>query len=196
VIQVVFETHSISEDNERGAASGWNHSRLSARGRELAAELGRRRGDDGLAAVFASDLRRAAETAEIAFGQAGIPVLLDWRLRECDYGDRNGGPTRQHLPDRARFLDEPYPGGESWRAATARVAGFLGDLSSRWQDRRVLIIGHVATRWALDHYLGGVPLEDLAGRDFSWQEGWEYTLAAAPALLPAGSVEYRGGSGG
>lgn len=30
MIQVVFETHSISEDNERGVASGWSDSRLSA----------------------------------------------------------------------------------------------------------------------------------------------------------------------
>jgi broad specificity phosphatase PhoE len=179
VIQVVFETHSISEDNESGVASGWSHSRLSARGRDLARELGRRRRQDGIAAVFSSDLRRAAETAEIAFGEAAIPVLLDWRLRECNYGDRNSGPAEKHVQDRAQFLDEPYPSGESWRQATARAAGLLGDLCPRWEGRRVLIIGHVATRWALDHYLGGVPLEALAGSDFTWQEGWEYTLDAA-----------------
>jgi hypothetical protein len=40
----------------------------------------------------------------------------------------------------------------------------------------VLIIGHVATRWGLDHFLRGVPLEDLAHEDFAWQEGWEYVL--------------------
>ena len=95
-IDIVFETHSLSEDNERGAASGWNHSRLSARGRELAAELGERRRDDGIDTVFSSDLRRAAETAEIAFAGTPIPILLDWRLRECDYGERNGAPVETH----------------------------------------------------------------------------------------------------
>lgn len=179
MIQMVFETHSISEDNERGAASGWNHSRLSAQGRELAQELGRRRGRDGIAAVFSSDLRRAAETAQIAFGQTAIPVLLDWRLRECDYGDLNGGPVGQHQQDRPRFLDEPYPHGESWRAATARAAAFLDDLLPRWDGRRILVIGHVATRWALDQRLGGIPLETLITSDFAWQEGWEYSLTAA-----------------
>jgi 2,3-bisphosphoglycerate-dependent phosphoglycerate mutase len=178
MIQVVFETHSISEDNERGTASGWNHSRLSVRGRALAGELGRRRHHDGIAAVFSSDLLRAAQTAEIAFGETTIPVLLDWRLRECDYGDRNGGPAAKHQQDRLQFLDEPYPGGESWREATARVAGFLPSLSPRWEGRRVLIIGHVATRWALDHYLSGVPLETLATSDFAWQEGWEYSMGS------------------
>ncbi|MDI5938350.1 histidine phosphatase family protein, partial [Micromonospora sp. DH15] len=86
--RIVFETHSWSEDNDRGVATGWLPGRLSARGRALAAELGDRRRHDGIAAVFTSDLRRAVETAEVAFGGTGIPVLYDWRLRECDYGDR------------------------------------------------------------------------------------------------------------
>jgi len=42
--------------------------------------------------------------------------------------------------------------------------------------RRVLVIGHVATRWGLDHVIGGVPLEDLMDQDFTWQEGWPYRL--------------------
>jgi 2,3-bisphosphoglycerate-dependent phosphoglycerate mutase len=176
MIQVVFETHSFSEDNERGVASGWAHSRLSAEGRRLAGELGERRRHDGIAAVFSSDLRRAAETAEVAFEGWDVPVLLDWRLRECDYGDNTCAPAVEHIRDRPLHLDTPYPGGESWRQAVARVGRFLDDLPLRWQDRRVLVIGHVATRWALDHHLGGVPLENLAAEDFAWQPGWEYSL--------------------
>lgn len=175
-IEIVFETHSISDDNERGAASGWNHSLLSARGRELARELGARRASDGISTVFSSDLRRAVETAEIAFANTPIPILLDWRLRECDYGTRNGTASEAHVRDRARYVDEPYPGGESWRQATERVGSFLRDLPLRWEGARVLVIGHVATRWALEHHLNGIVLEDLAAAEFKWQEGWEFQL--------------------
>lgn len=177
---IVFETHALSEDNERGVASGWAHSRLSEPGRRLARELGERRRHDGIAAVFSSDLHRAVETATIAFPSGDPPVLLDWRLRECDYGDRNGGPVHTHMRDRARHLDDPYPGGESWRQATTRVARWLDDLTLRWNGARVLVIGHVATRWALDHRLGGVPLETLVAADFAWQEGWEYRVSSRP----------------
>jgi broad specificity phosphatase PhoE len=180
MIEVVFETHSLSEDNEAGIASGWSHSRLSARGRDLARQLGERRRSDGIAAVFASDLRRAAETAHIAFADTLIPVFLDWRLRECDYGERNAGPAERQLRDRPNFLDVPYPGGESWRQAVARVGRFLEDLPTRWDGTRVLIIGHVATRWALEHQLAGRRLEDLIDDDFHWREGWEYTLDGRP----------------
>lgn len=173
---IVFETHSITEDNERGLATGWLPGRLSPRGRMLAEELGDRRRDDGLSAVFTSDLRRSAETTAIAFGSTDLPVLHDWRLRECDYGELNGTPGSQIHDDRRRWLDVPYPSGESWRQAVRRVAGFLGDVPTRWDGQRILVIGHIATWFALDHHLGGVPLEALIDEDFEWRTGWEYQL--------------------
>src|SRR5262245_19943771 len=170
---IVFETHSPSEDNERGVASGWSHSRLSERGRTQARELGERRRHDGIAVVFSSDLRRAVETTEVAFPSGTPPVLLDWRLRECDYGDDTRAPVAAHVRDRPSHVDEPYPGGESWRQPTARVAGWLDDLAPRWAGARILVVGHVATRWALDNRLAGIPLEAAATADFGGQPGWE-----------------------
>ena len=173
---IVFETHSISEDNERGIATGWYHGRLSQEGRRLAVELGNRRRKDDIQAIFTSDLRRAVETVEIALGDTTIPILHDWRLRECDYGDQNGMPTAQLHRNRRAYLDEPYPNGESWRQAIHRVSHFLEDLHLRWEGKRVLVVGHVATRRAFEHYLNHMPLEDLIEADFGWQEGWEYFL--------------------
>jgi 2,3-bisphosphoglycerate-dependent phosphoglycerate mutase len=56
------------------------------------------------------------------------------------------------------------------------VAGFAADLPSRWAGQRVLVIGHVATHWGLEHLLLGTSLEDLAAHTEEWQPGWEYTL--------------------
>ena len=175
-IEVVFETHSTTVDNEEGRATGWRPGRLSERGRAQAQELGQRRVNDGIAAVFSSDLARAAETASVAFAGSALPVLHDWRLRECDYGRRNGMPVSELHAGRREHLDRPYPGGESWREAVARMGRFLADLPLRWSDQRVLIIGHTATRWGLEYHLRGARLEDLAKRDFTWQAGWEYVL--------------------
>jgi 2,3-bisphosphoglycerate-dependent phosphoglycerate mutase len=173
-VTVVFETHSTSIDNERGIATGWLEGALSETGKDQARRLGERRRDDGLAAVFTSDLRRAVETAELAFAGSAIPVVRDPRLRECNYGALNGMPRAELDAQRAHRIDEPFPGGESWRQAVERVAGFLRELPNSHDGQRVLIIGHVATRWALDHVLGGIPLEELVHAPFEWREGWEY----------------------
>jgi 2,3-bisphosphoglycerate-dependent phosphoglycerate mutase len=173
-VQIVFETHSTSEDNEAGIATGWLPGRLSAAGRQQAAQLGQRRAADGIAAVFSSDLARAVETATIAFAGTGIMVLLDWRLRECDYGELNGSSAAELHAHQAEYVSRPYPGGESWQQAADRVARFVADLPPRWTGRRVLVIGHVATRWGLEHSLAGASVEELVGSGFDWQPGWEF----------------------
>jgi broad specificity phosphatase PhoE len=172
VTTVVFETHSTSEHNEAGIATGWLGGALSATGREQAVELGKRRRNDVIELVVASDLWRAVETAAIAFEGTEIPLRVDWRLRECDYGEMNGMPRAFLDEQRVQRVDEPWPGGESWREAVARVSSFLDEVRAE----RVLVIGHVATRWALDHRVRGRPLEDLAAEEFDWRPGWEYEL--------------------
>jgi 2,3-bisphosphoglycerate-dependent phosphoglycerate mutase len=173
-VEVVFETHATSEDNEAGIATGWLPGRLSAAGREQARELGERRRHDGIAVVFTSDLQRAVETAEIAFACSGIPILADPRLRECDYGELNGTP--EPIRDRAEHIDVPYPGGESWRGAVERVTGFLEELRAERNGERVVVIGHSATRLALEVLVRGRPLEEVMAEPFDWQPGWEYVL--------------------
>jgi 2,3-bisphosphoglycerate-dependent phosphoglycerate mutase len=174
-VEVVFETHSTSEDNESGIATGWLPGRLSAVGRLQALELGARRRDDGISLVFTSDLRRAVETAEIALGGSPIPRVADRRLRECDYGEQNGTP-RPVEDERSGRLDVPYPGGESWRQAVERVAGFYEELREERDAERVLVIGHTATRWALEVIVRGRKLEEVVAQEFVWQPGWEYRL--------------------
>jgi broad specificity phosphatase PhoE len=173
-VEVVFETHATSEDNEAGIATGWLPGRLSAPGREQARALGERRLEDGLSVVFTSDLRRAVATAEVAFARSELPVVTDARLRECNYGDLSG--TAEPLHDRAAHLDVPYPGGESWRQAVERVTGFLDELRRERDGERVLVIGHSATRLGLEVTASGKRLEELVGAPFTWQPGWEYLL--------------------
>jgi broad specificity phosphatase PhoE len=175
-VEIVFETHSLTEDNENGIATGWLPGRLSARGRALAAQLGRRYRDTNLAAVFVSDLHRAVETVTIAF--AGVPIAIhqDERLRECNYGDLNGCPVGVLAGLRSRHIDLPFPGGQSYRQVVMATASFLKDLRSRWDGSRVLVIAHSANKWALDCLLGDAKLENLVAFPLEWKEGWVYVL--------------------
>jgi len=51
-IELVFQNYSTTVDNEQGHATG----RLSQRGRLQAGQLEQRSGNDGITAVFSSDL--------------------------------------------------------------------------------------------------------------------------------------------
>ncbi len=176
-VELVYETHSITEDNEAGIATGWLPGRLSEEGRRLAVELGRRRPAEQLAAVYSSDLARAVETADLAYGGSGVPLRVDSRLRECDYGELNGCPVADLDRVRTDHIDVRFPGGQSYRDVVDATAACLCDLRRDHSGERVLVIAHSANRWALQHLLDGTPLEQVVGAPFGWQPGWEWTLA-------------------
>lgn len=175
-VRLVYETHSTTLDNEEGIATGWLPGELSATGRENAADLGRRRRDDGVDLVVSSDLARAVETCRIAFEGSGIEVRTDPRLRECDYGELNGAPVRVVHAERRARVDRPYPGGQSYREVTSGLRQLLDELLAERDGQRVVLVGHAATRFGLDHLLTGRPLEASVVAPFAWRPGWEYLL--------------------
>ena len=173
-MELVYFPHATSVDNERRIATGWLPGALSDAGREQAAT--RRFLADEVDAVFTSDLTRAVETVDIAFGGSGLPVFHDARLRECNYGDLNGAPVAEIDAIRATRIHEPFPGGESYVDAVARLRSCLDDMARDWAGKRVAVIAHGAQRWGLEHLVNGTPLEDLVGKRDEWrEEGWRYT---------------------
>jgi broad specificity phosphatase PhoE/GNAT superfamily N-acetyltransferase len=195
-VAIIFETHAPTVDNEAGIATGWLPGRLSPNGRSLATELGQRHRDEDIDAVFVSDLRRAIETAEVAFAGRNVPVHQDARLRECNYGALNGEPVARLSKERSHHVDTPFPGGQSYREVVARTRSFLRDLAADFESRRVLVIAHSANRWALDCLLKGARLEDLVDAPFTWQAGWLYTLptgwtgeSGSPVVIAAAAID-------
>lgn len=175
-LTLVYETHATTIDNENGVATGWLPGELSEAGRQQARELGERRRDDGIVAIYVSDLGRALQTVAIAFTGSDIPVFVDGRLRECDYGELNGAQVHQLNGRRAEHVDVPWPGGESYRDVVARTRSLILDVRTQWGRKRVLWVGHSANRWALQHIVQGQDLADLVDVDFAWLPGWEFVI--------------------
>ena len=173
--RIIFETHATSLDNEAGLASGWFDVDLSPAGEAQARALGERRRHDDLAAIFCSDLTRAVRTAGIAFGDRGLPIVRDARLRECDYGALTRQPAAA-LEPRERYVDAPFPGGESLAQVVARVGAWLRDARAAHDGRTILAVGHRAPFYALEHLLRGVPLRDVVNAPWVWQPGWTYDV--------------------
>jgi broad specificity phosphatase PhoE len=171
---IVFETHSTSVDNEAGIASGWHDAILSATGEQQARDLGERRRDDDLAAVFSSDLARAVRTAEIAFGARGIPLVRDRRLRECHYGTLTRYPAAEIEAHRVEHISTPYPHGESLEQVAQRVASWLKHTAAEFRGKTIAVVGHRATHYALEHLIAGTPLADIVAAPWCWQPGWVY----------------------
>lgn len=175
MITIIFESHGTTFDNEDHLSSGHFDVGLSELGKKQAQELGERYKNDHFDALFCSDLQRSYKTAEIAFGDK-FPVVKDTRLRECDYGDLTRHSSEEVEPAKTEHISDPFPNGESYEQTNQRMKEFLADLIKNFNGKRVMIIGHRATQYGLEHWINGKSLHELLIIPFKWQPGWRYNL--------------------
>lgn len=180
MITIIFEAHGTTLDNEAHLASGHEDAELSPLGDTQAKELGERYANETFDAIFCSDLRRSYKTAEIAFN-GKFPIIKDKRLRECDYGDLTGHPSEEVEPLKVEHISVPFPNGESYEDCVSRMKSFLDELRQMYHgrgtnDTKILIIGHRATQYGLEHLIKRKSMEELVTTPFKWQPGWEYKL--------------------
>ena len=105
-----------------------------------------------------------------------IPVIIDGRLRETDYGALNGRPKAIVDSMRKDKITEPFPGEESYEQAIARVCRFYSELKENHSDKTVLIVGHRVTQFGLGIFANGRTIEDCLDKPFEWQPCWKYSL--------------------
>lgn len=68
MVQITYFVHGTSEDNEAEISSGWKNVELSELGIQQSRELPEKTKDKNFDVVFASDLKRAADSAKLAWG--------------------------------------------------------------------------------------------------------------------------------
>jgi len=173
-VKIYFAAHATTTDNEAKRASGWKDIELSELGKKQAKELGETFKNVKLDLICCSNLRRAVDTAKIAFGDS-IPILIDFRLREINYGSFNGWPSEKVEPIKKKHIKEPFPNGESYEQAINRILGFYQWLKIAHPNKTILVIGHRATQYGLD-IMNGKTIEELLNTPFKWQPYWEYEV--------------------
>lgn len=178
-VHITNFAHGTTIDNERGISSGWNDISLSALGIEQGNKLRELTKDKKFDVVFCSDSVRAYETAKIVF-EGLAPILTDKRLRECNYGDLNGGASSIVEPMQEINFDKKFPNGESYDDVKIRVFEFLNFLKQNYDGKKVAIVSHKAPQLALDVLLKNKTWGQALAEDWrktkSWQPGWEYVL--------------------
>ena len=134
--------HGESTWNISGLAQGHNdEAELTERGLRQAAQAAGQFRDRPVRAIYASDLRRAQQTAAEFAAVLGLPVYPDARLRERSLGVLEGsahktiGPSVTGLADGLVIdPDTRPPAGESVRDLYLRAAAFCDDLAAGLRD--------------------------------------------------------------
>jgi 2,3-bisphosphoglycerate-dependent phosphoglycerate mutase len=159
--------HGETTWNALGLAQGHrDEAVLTRRGMRQAWVVAGHLCDQPIRALFASDLRRAMQTAAPLASVLGLPVIRDARLRERCLGTLEGGPSAAISATdtglREGLVADPDarpPGGESLREFYQRVAAFASDITRPPLSGDAVVIAHGGTVRLLRAGLASVPVE-------------------------------------
>ncbi len=164
----------------RHGETDWNLSRrlqghtdvpLNEQGRLQAAKLGERIKDLSMDLVLTSDLKRATETATIAFSNRNLEFHASPKLREMNLGEAEGHLREdvqaqfgmqawQEYAD-PHFLDFRFPGGELKAHALQRVKDHIQSVIQQTKVQRLAVSTHGGILRLLVHSCSHSPLEPV-----------------------------------
>lgn len=162
--------HGQSEWNVAGRLQGQTaHVRLTATGRDQARAVATQLHQHPVAAVYSSDLVRAAETAAIIADRIGLDVVTMPGLRERAYGDFEGQLSPDVLAATADvdWTDPDFriEGGESTRDVFIRIGQTLTAILEKYDKETVVIVSHGDTIRIAAAWLNGARAEHVPWLD-------------------------------
>ncbi len=166
--RILAVRHGETPWNRETRLQGFTDIGLSELGQWQAQQLAQALREEPLAAIYASDLSRARDTAQAVADVQGHTVQTHPGLRERCFGQFEGHTWteietqwpeasqawRQRVPDWA-----PPKGGESLIALSARVLGALNGIAERHVGEQILVVVHGGVLDALYRAATGLDLQ-------------------------------------
>jgi broad specificity phosphatase PhoE len=143
--------HTVTEWNQSRRIQGQSDSPLTLAGEALALRWGRLlAGKKSWSRILSSDLGRARKTTELINQTLNLPVTLDSRLREKDWGKWTGKSVAhlkmefadiwaKQMPSEWDFCP---PAGESSQSVWKRGWEALAAASGNWPGEKILVVTH------------------------------------------------------
>lgn len=187
VKRVILIRNGETDWNIQGRWQGWVSVPLNEHGKQQVQALANFVRNIGMSALYASDLKRARQTAEILAERLGFEPIFDERLRERNIGQWQGltvEEMRDWYPEeyegiRNDPMNYPVPGGESRQQAQQRLLGAFNDILTQVKGETVGIVSHTTALKALmvalipdyqDRDLGNTAVTTLVRQDDDqWQ---------------------------
>lgn len=154
--------HGQTQWNAENKVCGRTDLPLTEEGIAQAKILAQKATELELDLIIASPMLRARQTAGAVADRLGIPVIVDERLIEQDYGIFEGVNRRDpgFLENKSHFAFR-YPGGESMMDVAHRVYGLLEDVKREYDGKNVLLVCHGGVCRIINTYF-----EDMTNSEF------------------------------
>ena len=150
MLHLMLVRHGETEWNAQRRYQGQSDMPLSELGKRQAKQIAERLATQEIDVVYASDLKRAWETAQVIVEEKGMTIVSEPRLRELGFGVLEGMTFEEGLakfPEMiAAWLDDFQnnpEGGEPIDAFHERLVSFLSDLKQKHDEQVVLLADEI-----------------------------------------------------
>ena len=155
--------HAQTVWNREKKIQGHSDSPLTADGEKQASGWGQILSQFAWDRMLASDAGRAQATAEIINAILKVPLTIDSRLKEQNWGQWEGMTVRQIEAEARQELDDQVtagwdfcpPGGESRRSVRQRSQTILAEAAERYPGQNLLVVTHEGIVKSLIYHLCG-----------------------------------------
>ena len=153
--------HAQTVWNREKKIQGYSDSPLTAEGKLQASRWGKILDQFSWNRLLASDTGRALATAEIINAYLKLPMAIDSRLKEQDWGQWVGKTLPQIEAEAPQVLDEQIhagwdfcpPGGEDRKSVLTRSQRALQEAFDRWPGENILVVTHEGVIKSLVYHL-------------------------------------------
>jgi len=160
-----FVRHGETVWNVENKICGKTDSPLTDRGRQQAAETGKKLLEEGIQAdeILYSPLSRAAETARIISEMTGIPCRVEPRLIEQNFGKWESTPrTAPEFRKAKEKFACSHEGGESTLKLAQRIYNLLDDVKAASEEKTYILVAHNGIARVVQSYFTDMTNEDYA----------------------------------
>ncbi|KIU52928.1 MULTISPECIES: histidine phosphatase family protein [Bradyrhizobium] len=173
--------HGTTDWNREGRFQGLTDNALNADGIAEAHAAARRLAGVAVAAIVASPLRRAVQTAEVVAATLSKDISIDAGIIECDFGSLEGQSIREAMQQHGITAMEDITtilpaDGEPWPAVSERALRCVAAWQQRHPRADILFVCHDGVMQAMAEVLCGGFFENHHETPFRYARngnGWK-----------------------
>lgn len=182
--EVILLRHGRTDWNDQGRLQGRTDTELNAEGLSGAQLAAAALSNSGIVRIISSPLIRARRTAQIVADHLGLPVGVDTRLIERNFGGLEGRllteiTAEYRLPHDFPYADNLPESAEDWDSLRARASAAHAEAAAG--TGTVLLVSHLATMAALTEQVTGTRILCANCDPVRLQPGNSLTFTASTA---------------
>lgn len=158
-MDILITRHGQTEWNVLKRVQGKVDIELNENGRNQATITTKKLELEKIDLIISSPLKRALQTAQIINQSKKIPIIIDERISERDFGEFEGKETTDFNFEEfwSYKANKKYEKAENIKDFFDRIYKFLDETKERYKNKRILIVTHGGVSIPMKCYFSEIP---------------------------------------